>query len=128
VAPRERASLRLLLVDDEPLVLTALHRQLSPYFLAVETAPTVALAVERLKQRAPQVDVVICDLMMPDGGGEQLLRELATLEPPFQGHTLFMTGGASTALSQRFAAEHAGQVLQKPISLDVLLEHLRSLR
>lgn len=71
------ASLRVLLVDDDREVLTFLCRMLEEHGARPTAVAGVAAAREELA-RHPQghFDVILLDVMMPDGTGWDLLREL----------------------------------------------------
>ncbi|MFL5322549.1 MAG: ATP-binding protein [Myxococcaceae bacterium] len=122
----ERLPVRVLLVDDEVPLLTALKRQLARFFVSLDTAPTVNAAMERLSAPDAQVDVILCDVMMPDGGGEELLGRLISAGSPMATKVLFMTGGATSDTAQRFVAKQQGRVLRKPIDLAALLELVKT--
>jgi CheY-like chemotaxis protein len=64
----------LLLVDDEPDLLAVSHLILSGEGYDVHCASNGAEALERVKQRVP--DLVITDWMMPLTGGAELCRHL----------------------------------------------------
>ena len=65
-------SARLLVVDDEPSMLDMLSLLWRAEGYEVETARSVGEARERLAERP--VDLVLCDILMPDGNGLELLR------------------------------------------------------
>ena len=108
-----RSAPRLLLVDDEPVVLEALRRSLGAWF-QVQTASSVDGALELLKEPGA-FDLALCDIIMPDGGGERLLAELAERRSPFAERLLFMTAGAVTPAARAFVERHQSRVLQKPV-------------
>ncbi|MHB8873084.1 MAG: sensor histidine kinase [Myxococcaceae bacterium] len=110
---------RLLLVDDDPSVLEALRRALSAQF-EVEVAGGVAAALERAGRPGDGPEVVLCDLMMPDGGGPRLFQELSRLAPKLASRTLFVTGGATSEACRAFVEAQRGRVLQKPLDLEAL--------
>jgi DNA-binding NarL/FixJ family response regulator len=69
-------ALRVLLVDDEPLVLTALAanlRRLEPAW-SIATASDIHGAMARLDEQA--ADAVVCDLHLDDEDGLELLAEV----------------------------------------------------
>lgn len=66
--------IRVLIVDDEPLVLRAWSRMLAREGMAVETADNAAEALEALR-REP-FDVALIDLVMPDPDGLQLIAQI----------------------------------------------------
>jgi two-component system KDP operon response regulator KdpE len=67
---------RVLVVDDEPQILRALRTSLRGAGYEVETADTAAGALAEAAMRPP--DAVILDLVLPDGSGTDVCRELRT--------------------------------------------------
>jgi two-component system KDP operon response regulator KdpE len=67
---------RILVVDDEPQILRALETTLRVEGYDVETAATAAQAAAKAAMRPP--DAVILDLVLPDGSGIEVCRELRT--------------------------------------------------
>lgn len=65
---------RVLFVDDSPTVRVAFRRMLTKQGYVVETASNVAEGRERAHQSS--FDIAIIDYFMPDGSGDQLVREL----------------------------------------------------
>jgi DNA-binding response OmpR family regulator len=75
-ARESTAQVRILLIEDDPDIsnlLRALLTQKSPHY-AVRIAATAAAAREELQQAAPTC--VVLDLVLPDGDGRALLREI----------------------------------------------------
>jgi len=66
---------RVLLVDDEPDFVAAVIEMLQVHGHDVDTAASLANARKTLSQSIP--DVLLLDLMLPDGNGLELLNELA---------------------------------------------------
>lgn len=70
----------VMLVDDEPMVLTALRSFLeleTPYRVLTFSSPTDALAALRTEP----VDVIVADFMMPGLDGISFLRQARELRP-----------------------------------------------
>lgn len=109
---------RLLLVDDDAPVREALRRSLAAYFV-VEAVGGVAQALAAVTE-AEAFDAVLCDVMMPDGGGARFLDELRKLRPRLAQHTLFVTGGATTAPVARALGVESRRILRKPIDLGAI--------
>lgn len=72
--PEPATPARLLCVDDEPNILSAMRRLFRGGPYAVETAPSAAQALERLAQ-AP-CDIVISDMRMPGMDGAEFLERV----------------------------------------------------
>ncbi len=118
-APPARApnGRRLLIIDDEPLVCSALRRSLPEHQITVETAAPAALA--RL-QRGEEFDLILCDLMMREMSGMAFFDAVARAAPDARERIVFMTGGAFTPAAQDFLARVKNARLQKPIDLPAL--------
>ena len=67
---------RILVVDDEPQILRALQTNLRGAGYEVFTADTAKAALAEAAARQP--DAVILDLVLPDGSGTDVCRELRT--------------------------------------------------
>lgn len=65
---------RLLVVDDEPVVLESCRRVLEAEGMAVSSAPDAATAQRLLTEDGP-FDLMVCDIKMPGMDGFQLIRE-----------------------------------------------------
>ena len=85
VKPAPARRLRILLMDDEPLVLKVGAKQLRKLGMEVETAVTGQEAVETYRRRfsdGDPPDVVILDLTVPGGmGGAAALERLKEIDP-----------------------------------------------
>lgn len=121
--PDQPQALRILLVDDHEASARALARLLRHQGYLVTTAYTFAGA---LALAAPtSVDVLICDVDLPDGNGCDLLRRLRTF---FGGRTIpaiAVTGHEGLIEESRRAGY--GRFLYKPLRLDDVLEAVRAI-
>jgi two-component system, OmpR family, KDP operon response regulator KdpE len=112
---------RVLVVDDEPQILRALRATLRGAGYDVETADTAEGALTAAAAHPPEA--VILDLVLPDGDGTQVARELRTWsEAPIV--VLSAVGDER----QKIAALDAGadDYVTKPFSVDELLARLRA--
>jgi len=116
---------RVLLVDDEPMVLRILRLQLQKAGYEVDTAPNGEAALERIRETAP--DVVITDIEMPKMSGEELCKTIA-LEFPERQFPIFvatsLTGIRHREWAQAIPRMH---FLEKPLSARKLLAALNEL-
>ena len=108
----------MLLVDDEPAVLTSVRRLLEQHY-RVEVASGVDDGLGLL-ETSPGFDVVLCDVMMPAGGGERFYQSLLGTRPSLARRIVFLTGGAVTESARRFLHEQPQPVLHKPLDLGEL--------
>ena len=113
--------IRVLVVDDEPQILRALRTSLRGAGYDVDTAETAEQALTRLAVSPP--DAVILDLVLPDGRGTDIARELrAWSNIPVI--VLSVVGDES----EKVAALDAGadDYVTKPFGIDELLARLRA--
>ena len=122
-APAVPRRLRLLVVDDEPAIGRTLAIALADEFeVTTVTSGREALTVLGGGQH---VDVVLCDLMMPDVSGMDVHERIATLRPEMKSRFVFVTGGAFTERASRFVDEVGLPVVEKPFDLTRLPALLR---
>jgi two-component system, OmpR family, KDP operon response regulator KdpE len=112
---------RVLVVDDEPQILRALRTSLRGAGYDVSTAETAEAALTSLAVDPP--DAVILDLVLPDGRGTDVARELRTWSniPVI---VLSVVGDET----EKVAALDAGadDYVTKPFGIDELLARLRA--
>lgn len=111
---------RLLLVDDDSGLSSALARLLRGYGYDVEVAATAAKAAAALRRSRP--DIVLTDLMLPDADGHEVARQARQLEP--RPHCLMLTGWADAVDQDDGGFD---RVFAKPIEFSTLLDYLSSL-
>ncbi|MEW5742099.1 MAG: ATP-binding protein [Myxococcota bacterium] len=114
--------LRVLMVDDEPMVLKALGRILRQH--EVTQALCVADALARL-DAGESYDVVLCDLMMPERSGMDLYEDLRERAPALLDRVIFLTGGAFTERAERFLKTVPNKQLCKPVDAALLRQVVR---
>jgi two-component system KDP operon response regulator KdpE len=112
---------RVLVVDDEPQILRALRASLRGAGYEVETADTAAGALTAAALAPP--DAVILDLVLPDGRGTDVTRELRTWST-----VPVIVLSAVGEESEKVAALDAGadDYVTKPFGIDELLARLRA--
>ncbi len=89
---KPEAIIKLLLVDDHPVVRDGLRRiqELEPRIQIVAEAGTMLSAVEAARRHGP--DVILMDVRLPDGDGIEACRQIKTFLPAT--HVLFLTSFA----------------------------------
>jgi signal transduction histidine kinase len=113
---RQRA--RVLVVDDEPRIGSAIMRILAPTHevIAVYTAWD---AIARL-EKGEDYDVILCDVMMPQMSGRDLYRTLLRTAPELVERVVFMTGGPFSTRGASFLDSVPNPRLEKPFSPEAL--------
>ncbi len=118
------APVRVLIVDDVPIVLTSLRRVLERAGFRVDAADSGASALAFLGRA--EIDVVLSDFMMPSMNGLELLREVAARWPRVR--RAMLTAQADQDLLDEALKDgllHAA--FQKPWNNKGLAEALRAL-
>jgi two-component system sensor histidine kinase/response regulator len=115
--------LRVLVVDDEEGIRLGVARVLERFVASfpdiaadiryeVEAASTGEMAVERLREAAP--DILLLDLKLPGIGGLDVLREARALEPPVL--TVMITAYASVTTAVEATRGGTFDFLPKPFT------------
>ena len=109
-------SVNLLIVDDEASLRDFLSIVFEEEGWHVETAASVAEAYVAIQRREP--DVVLCDLMLPDGSGIDLVRDVKSHTPSI----VFVMITAHTSTRSAVEALKAGAVdyIAKPFDIEEL--------
>lgn len=105
---------RLLVVDDEPMLLGMLARALRRHW-TVTTATSGPEALRLLEHQA--FEVIVCDLMMPGMSGMDLAAELDRRWPALRARVLFLTGGAVLPEAEAFLSRADVRHMTKPVVL-----------
>ncbi len=114
-----RARLRLLVVDDEPLIGQSIKRLMREDDVQVAYNGEEALA---LLARDAEFDFVLCDVMMPGMTGIELTERILVDHPWLGQRMALMTGGAFIPEIRRRLAEVELPCFDKPLDMDLLRE------
>ncbi len=116
---------RVLVVDDEPSIASAIRRVLqADHDVEVETCGAVAL--ERLRGGAV-FDVIVSDVMMPQVSGMELFARLGEIDPSQVHKILFLTGGAFTSSAREFLDGISNLRMEKPFDPSALRAMVNSM-
>ena len=113
--------MRILIVDDEIAIADWLRNSLARDQHEVVVANSAASGLARYSERP--FDLVICDVMLPGMGGDELTRRLCALHPEAQ--ILGMTGQPGSPQANRMLELGALHILSKPFSYDDLRHVIR---
>ncbi len=106
----------MLLIDDEPRFCQATSEVLRRRGHEVVTANTLTAARERLRTGSP--DLILLDLILPDGNGLELLEQLQVPDPP---NVVVITGHPAIKAHIRSLAGPSVSYLTKPVDNDELV-------
>ncbi len=109
---------KILVVDDEPMLLTVLRKSLSQQHDVITTeSPKNALSQIVTGNR---FDLILCDLMMPLMTGMDLYAAILDKVPDQAKRIVFLTGGAFTPSAQAFLDHVPNLRVAKPFNLTSL--------
>ncbi len=113
---------RILCIDDDPDIQTAIELRMREYDAEIEHAFYGMQGVVETVNTQP--DLVLMDLAMPNGDGHYLLdclkNNAATADIP----VIVLTGMRDPSLKNRVLHQGAAVFLQKPTRFDELIHHM----
>jgi CheY-like chemotaxis protein len=113
---------RILLVDDEPVVLSLVGEMLERlgYRVVPAQSPSEALA---LAESEPDLDLLVTDVAMPELSGPELARQLIELRPGLR--VAFMSADPTVPGVEPDDLLAGAPFLRKPFTLDELAAAVR---
>lgn len=111
----------VLVIDDEPVVRDGIHRILTAEGFRVATAADAATGLAHPAVAACRL--VLCDLMLPDSSGIEVLRALRADRPELP--VVIITGYATHESSRQAVEGGATDYLPKPFEASELLTVVR---
>jgi two-component system, cell cycle sensor histidine kinase and response regulator CckA len=113
----------ILVVEDEPSVRSTVRRLLERHEYQVLEATNGQDALALLLARKNEVDLVLSDMVMPGMGGAELATRLRSMAPKLP--VLLMTGYTEEALARTGDRVIDEQIIEKPFTLQTVLERVR---
>lgn len=113
----------VLLVEDEPAVRALAGRILKRQGYVVLEAPNGRVALEVSDGHDRHIDLVLSDVVMPEMGAADLVREMRQRRPTTK--VLLMSGYTADEIIRRDVSARAGLLLQKPFTNDELANAVR---
>ena len=107
----------LLVIDDEPNILTTVKRALEIEGYRVEVANSGAVGLTKLIEH--EIDLVLLDVMMPGENGLQVLPKIRAAKPGVT--VVMMSGNANIDTAVQATKLGAHDFIEKPLSSDKLL-------
>lgn len=116
---------RILVIDDDPMVGAALARILRSDY-EVSTSTNARESYDRLV-RGEFFEIIFCDLLMPELTGMGLHAALLAAAPEMAGRMVFMTGGAFTPAAREFLETVRQPKIDKPFDVNGVRALVRGL-
>ncbi len=115
--------LRVLVVEDEPALASAVSEALADAGFSVDRAGDGEEGLTAVTESA--YDLIVCDLKMPKLDGMQFYRAMAAATPSLARRVIFVTGAVAGTDAERFLEETGCRWLPKPFRLGDLLRAAR---
>jgi signal transduction histidine kinase len=112
-----------LVVEDEPSIVEFVETLLADTGWRVDVAPGGRTGLDHL--RARHYDLVVSDMRMPDGDGQEFYRQAVVADPALARRFLFVTGDTANEQAWAFLKAANVSVLEKPFPPDAFLEAVR---
>jgi len=117
----ELAGKTILLVDDDPDIITTMESTLSDSGATIQTAKDGNEAIQQAEQHHP--DVVLLDMMLPKRSGFLVLERLKRDTPPQQQPKVIMITGNPGTRHQVYAeAQGVDKYIHKPFRMESLVD------
>lgn len=110
---------KLLVVEDDEAMLTAVCKVLNHAGAHAQPAPGVAQAIALLADHATAFDAVLTDLRMPDASGKTILSAIKSASPAVP--VLMMSAFWTDEIKQECTDQGASGLLDKPLNTRSLL-------
>jgi DNA-binding NtrC family response regulator len=107
---------KVLVIDDEQIVLDSVRRILEDDYFKVDTCASGLEGIRRAKEK--QYAIVLTDLRMPDVGGMRVLRDVKRAKPGLP--VVMITGYGSIKTAVQAIKLGAAEYIQKPFSPEEL--------
>jgi len=117
------SDLRVLVVDDEPLIRWSLSQALEERGFDVRVASDGLTALAALADDASQPDVVLLDYMLPDSNGLSLFERIRDLMPA--GRVILMTAYGSPEVVDKALQLGVYRVVSKPFEVTDIASMIR---
>jgi PAS domain S-box-containing protein len=117
-------SAHVLVVEDDPLVRAVVARELATQGYRVTEATDGEAAIERLRHREQQFDLLITDLAMPRMDGRELADRAAEVRP---GLPVLLMSGHPDEATRRVLVEADRPYLQKPFTAEDLMSRVEEM-
>jgi two-component system, cell cycle sensor histidine kinase and response regulator CckA len=112
---------KVLLIDDEELIVRLLSRSLQHFGIEVLSASTGKGGVLCFQENCSCIRAIVLDLSLPDQSWEEIIRQVRQIDPTIQ---IIISSGQFT--DQDFTSYSITAVLNKPFPVEDLVRVLES--
>jgi len=116
----EKSAKRILIIDDDPAVSDAISKLLGHYGYKVTVAPTLREGREQCKI---DHDLIVLDVMLPDGSGLELFKQLK--KSGTKSKVFILTGNTKPSVDREINNLGPAQLFRKPFNFLEILQSIR---
>ncbi len=120
--------MKILLVDDDPVVGTIVNDFLSAHGHNIEIINSGEAALAKLEKGGDSPDLVILDLVMPDMNGIDVLQQLKGNQKTESLPVIMMSANTDTDEMMENYEHKADRYLAKPFNIRKILEMIEGLK
>ncbi|RJP76578.1 MAG: PAS domain S-box protein [Desulfobacteraceae bacterium] len=121
--PDARGSETILVVEDEPMILTMATEMLNRLGYIILPAGTPGEAIRMAREHTGEIHLLMTDIVMPEMNGRDLAKNLLSLYPNLK--SLFMSGYTANVIAHHGVLNEGAYFIQKPFSLKDLAAKVR---
>lgn len=114
----------ILLVEDEPELLTVSEQMLKEFGYTVFAANHPEDAIDYVEKYGEKIDLLLTDVIMPDMNGRELATHILKLHPHM--HCLFISGYTADIIAHQGVLDEGIDFLQKPFTAQALANKVRA--
>ena len=114
-----RINRTILIVDDNDYTRETVVAMIESFGYAAIGAQSPQRAVELFIEQMASIDLILSDIVMPDGGGQELVKKLIQLKPDIK--VIFMSGYAEDEIvhDDVFKVQNScAQFIKKPFTME----------
>ncbi|MFZ5573202.1 MAG: CHASE4 domain-containing protein [Thermodesulfobacteriota bacterium] len=124
VLPLPTGTEHVLIVDDEPMIVEMLREMLEDLGYQVSSCNGSAEALEAIRARAGQFDLVISDVTMPYMTGDELAEQIRRIRPGLP--VILCTGFSERIAPEKPLKAGAAAMIMKPVRQQTMAHVVRS--
>ena len=121
--PQSVATARILVVDDEPVVVSFVSKLLSEQGYQVEAAANAEAALEKVKSES--YSLILLDIKMPCTSGIELYESIRNIDQSLARRVVFITGDAMGGDTMHFLSRTKAPCITKPFKAEQLTREIR---
>ena len=116
---------KVLVIDDDELMLTVVRKMLEGQGLSVDVAQSAREALDRLPKNG--YNAILCDMLMPGMSGAEFYQQVNKEFPEYKRRVVFLTGDIASEATWEFIEERHLPYVLKPFGARELHQKLREL-